>query len=125
MNTEDFVTHEQALALKKLGFSYDCDYLYLDKSQLIKYDYHNEFYNVQFYENCISAPTLAQAQKWLRESKGIYIEPNFIYTPVFEVMIKSEHYALYKRIDERYASYEEALSAGIAKCLKLLENGYF
>ena len=121
MNTEDFVTYEQALALKKLGFNYDCDYCYSEDKELYKYDYHTEYYNGS--NNDLPAPTLAQVQKWLRKEKGIYIEPILIYDK-FYTDCKSPSRGKYWAVEHRkyYLSYEDALSAGITECLKLLEK---
>ena len=131
---EDFVTYEQALALKKLGFKEECFY---------HYDYNNpddvipnndiditlsandfkisynifELYNEIRYD----APTLTQVQKWFRVKHKQSIEPKYDihqWWCCITNMSTSDWYDL----DKSYASYEEALSAGITLCLKLLEK---
>ena len=119
MNTEDFVTYEQALALKKLGFNYDCDYYYSEDKELYKYDYHTEYYNGS--NNDLPAPTLAQVQKWLRKEKKLSIEP-FSYRKTQWIMdIINLGTMDCPGIWDKHTSYEEALSAGINECLKLLK----
>lgn len=137
MNTEDFVTYEQALALKKLGFREKCLYYYFNHTlhpndvyahKVDRNSFHrvysvealSKIRNVAKEPAVCDAPTLSQVQKWLRKEKGICVEPIFIYEQVFEVILKSISYALYKRLDEKFNSYEEALSDGITECLKLL-----
>lgn len=140
MNKEDFVTYEQALSLKKLGFDLEVNHYYDDYKELIEsfaicshggsfdstataYDDFNHGYCDEIY---CSAPTLAQAQKWLRK-KGliICINPRFYMN---RKPLMGYDYCLYKTgrtyIDSTtvYDSYEEALSSGISECLKLLKQ---
>lgn len=143
MNPEDYVSYPLALALKKHGFDRECDHYYCA--------FDNET-DVRFWsihpaqsQNGLSAPkdtvaadapTLAQAQKWLREEWGIHIN----------VCIYSDYstdadgkvcdrwdfwgFDLYavnggKQIEDgdgEYDSYELALSAGIAAALELIEK---
>lgn len=142
---QSYVTFNQALLLKELGFNWTVDFYY---SQEGAPDGHVWFHPLQSrmnYNNLTeyanlkraSAPTLAQAQKWLREVKGINIsiiagERNDIYhgryywketfLPGFKEkgqqwidwFIKSQY--------PWFDTYEEALSAGLSKMLLLLTN---
>lgn len=64
---EDFVTFEIAKKLNEKGFDWICSRYYsLDNKKLKK----NEYWG---YEERISAPTISQALKWLREEKKIHI----------------------------------------------------
>ena len=141
MYSEDFVTYEHALALMKLGFREECLYHYGYNSEEIipnsnincngeisindfKVSFNSiDFCNGIFYD----APTLSQAQKWLRKEKGWSIDPVFIHN-------NDKHYCCYITnmtdeschsdllFDNYYDSSEEALSAGITECLKLFEK---
>lgn len=142
MNVEDFVTYEQALALKKLGFKERCFYHY-DPDGVIYDNYYicNEVfqhvlscqlcksYNKEELNRLCDAPTLAQAQKWFRKEKYFDID----------VIVDHSHNHLrdylcdvYRSLDNNnrrvfcyhgwYETYEEALSVGINECLKLLEK---
>ena len=119
MYTEDFVTYEQALALKKLGFDEYCDYIFTPSGKIcpkviLSYDYRER-------EGYVDAPTLWEAQKWLRKEKQIDIEINVYllgHREYRSVIYNNNNNAIILR---PYCSYEEALSAGITKCLELLE----
>ena len=115
MAQEDFVTYEQADQLGDIGFDWECDYLYDEDKELIKYDCFQNFYDEQLYSNCIPAPTLAQAQKWLREIKQIYL---------FVTMENSYYYWYIGKEFQigNSKSYEEALSAGIDKAIEILNQ---
>lgn len=91
MRTEDFVTYEQALDLKKLGFNENCIFFYSNRNHMkafcvdsisIQYTpnniggYLNQNKNTDEY-TC-DAPTLAEVQKWLRRTQKISVEP-FVY----------------------------------------------
>jgi len=71
---EDFVTYELAVKLKEKGFNDECHAYYeplkhcLNLSRVFKKNSLAENYN------CITAPTISQVLKWLREEKKIYIE---------------------------------------------------
>ncbi len=72
-------------------------------------------------------PTLAQAQKWLREVKRIEVNASwesikrywFFYTNLMDVpdIVNLEDIS-----DSVYSTYEQALSAGIAAALELIEK---
>ncbi|TFU92347.1 hypothetical protein E4T81_12220 [Barnesiella sp. WM24] len=80
MNTEDYVSYPLALALKKAGFDLEVNHVYDKNGKLWEEGMHENAdcdctayfdYNKSGYiEVGASAPTLAQAQKWLREKKG-------------------------------------------------------
>lgn len=138
MNSEDFVTYEQALALKKLRFREDCLYYYKSGeiypncgglSAIIVDDY----YDVHNYKSDVTlcdAPTLAQAQKWLREVKELIIcvEPRFyrgrrpLVGYSFHINEKENRPFTYIESEAPSNTYEEALSAGITECIKILEK---
>lgn len=122
---EDFVTFEQAIKLKELGFDWDCDFWYY-------YNYHNhekpifercgitDYYDVEEYWY---APTLAQTQKWLFEKFGIWIEitRDTIETIRFDCGIT--------HADDEYREWVgmfdnpfEALSSGINIALQLIQK---
>ena len=133
MNTEDFVTYEQALALKKLGFIEDCTHYYqsnilYDKDVFAYYKEHvtisklsESFNNIIIKDDVCDAPTLAQVQKWFRVKHKQSIEPTYDETD-WNCMITDMTNGIWTDLDNRFNSYEEALSTGITECLKLLEN---
>lgn len=136
MNKEDYVSYPMALALKKAGFDWKCDHCYAKTS-----DSEHEFigmttsrdYNKpragepSFLSPICSAVPLWQAQKWLREVKRIEVNASwesikrywFFYTNLMDVpdIVNLEDIS-----DSVYSTYEQALSAGIAAALELIEK---
>ncbi len=136
MNTEDFVTYEQAEMLKECGFDWGTEYYYdfenpTDTEVVFKRTSSCNPFNHNAFAESFSAPSLAQAAKWLREVKGIYIEVKVRDHNAFETVgkvidNKTPHLPLPKYLfdlwDYRnpYTTYESALSAGIDAALELL-----
>lgn len=139
----DFVIFEQAYQLKQLGFDWKCNHIYKNKEHTFfhclqdAYDNHNAFTKRLTDDLVVSAPTLYQAQKWLREKCKIFTSIN-IYFPNY----KDDDYLFAKygfvyidrrnnrairiesdRNNQLFDTYEEALSAVISKALELMENG--
>ena len=136
---EVFVTYEQALRLKELGFDRKCHYHYDttafkpvicpnytandgEGERWIYADDCNLYEDMNHCQYC-SAPTLAQAQGWLREFKQIavfseleYIFGKYFYT-IRELNGKYDDKVI---AQEEHDSYDEALSAGITKAMELL-----
>lgn len=133
MNTEDFVTYEQAVVLKNMGFKEECLHYYKDS-----YDIPIILENVSsgnevllsdlYYSNnsdprkrFCDAPTLTQVQKWLRKNRKISVEISS------SVSLSNKILWRYNLVDlttmklnfskTTYNSYEEALSAGITACI--------
>lgn len=114
---EDFVTYEQAKKLKDLGFVWKCISVYDEEKNFKIFKHFRNFNEVKEYY--ISAPTLSQAQKWLREVKGILIliqhNKNFYWT-ISTNDSDDEIIAIYD-----YETYEKALMGAINKALELLK----
>lgn len=147
MNTEDYVTYDQAVKLKEMGFDWGCAYCYEKGRLTSNYNFVSEFlgfidnykiltenltYSVN--KNCpnidvFDAPTLSQAVKWLREVKGIlvvctpeeeYYNYNFKYLTgnwICELWRGKEDN--WNPTEKVYQTYEDALSDGINEALKL------
>lgn len=112
---EDYVTYEQAEKLADLGFDYKCIAYYNEGEFEYTGEYNN--YNSGYYrDNLISAPTMTQAQKWLREmGKEVLVYKN---------LFKPKYYNLQYIVDGTVSAddvqcdtYEEALSWGIDELL--------
>lgn len=137
MNKEDFVSFEQAKRLKKLGFDWNCNH-YIDERGKISENTKDDFFH-SCYEDLndanfalhdksgnlldyYSAPTLAQACKWLR-SKDILIHilpksNNKYMTQVWEISC----YEILETLRGEFDTYEQAQSAGIDFALGMLEK---
>ena len=135
MNNEDYASYELAKKLKECGFAEPCDSYYIkdnapDGTAWIVPTTDREDFNADsdcpFCKPLCSAPTLAQAQKRLREVKGIAINViahdggKYEYDIVFlPNAIETDN------IPDRSPwcrTYEEALSEGIESVLELIEQ---
>ena len=136
---EDFVTYKQALRLKELGFDRKCHYHYDttafkpvicpnytandgEGEQWIYADDCNLYEDMNHCQYC-SAPTLAQAQRWLREKKNLQPEPQYFSKDKWLCVIKflpDGAWVMVNNEQEYFFSYEDALSAGITKAMNLL-----
>lgn len=106
---EDFVTYDLAVKLKEKGFDLETKEVYERNIIACRYeDYHK--------------PTISKVLKWLREEKKMHIEI-FLYNGSYSYFIKSItqickddlfHKCLNEdTVDEEYATYEQAVLAGI------------
>lgn len=133
MNThETYVSLEVAKLLKQAGFDwntyngYNENGKFADKCRnLIDWNDFDDFY---------SAPTLSVAQKWLREVKEMYAEAYLSeshHTPVWIASVYLwENRPLGRELRDKclctgigpvhFNTYEEALEAGIKKCLTFI-----
>lgn len=123
---EDFVTYEQAVKLKELGFNYKCNHLYSieNPNNIIR---TSNYHNKAVITDTILAPTLSQVQKWLREVKGISIEPISCGFDDNDNAVWSSFICLLKSKKENnqtalFKSYEQALSEAIDKALEILKQ---
>lgn len=127
---QDFVSYELAVKLKEKGFNDNCHAYYeplkhcLNFSRVFKTNSLAENYK------CVTAPTISQVLKWLREEKKIHICIN-IYddgwffdvssfykadTGVYEIKLPY----MSSNVTPDYDSYEQATLAGIKFCLNNL-----
>lgn len=133
MNTEDFVSYEQAVTLKECGL----DWLCIAKWAIEPFGMPAlmgstafVFKNSECKGRDACAPTIAQAAKWLREVKGIYVEVKVRNHNAFEVVgkvIDNPPYIIKHLFDlwdykNPYSTYESALSAGIDAALELIKE---
>ena len=153
MTHEDFVTYEQAKILKDLGFDWECTHYYWENSESLREYlaknidmYHNSWdfnyteyideytipsgkhFRENRFEDAYSAPTLAQAQKWLREDKDICVMP--IKCTKIGNSIDGKYYSEIRAMDGKMIrcsyqvreTYEEALSVGLDEALEIIKN---
>lgn len=125
-NHECYVSLEVAKLLKKAGFDWKCNGVFLseDSAQyaFIKADAACDNNNSKYSPYNISAPTLEVAQRWLREVRREYVVVHPIVNKWF-YSIHRPNFGHYYR-DKKFSTYEEAQETGIKKALKLiLEKG--
>lgn len=129
MTHEDYVTFNQAKALKDLGFDWEVDFYYATEDAPDGHAWLTPFANggknANLKSHLYSAPTLSQAQKWLREVQCVDVVL-FLSYPERE---RGYHFGLGKwfpylnYLDSfHYETYEQALSAGIDEALAFLKE---
>jgi hypothetical protein len=129
---EDFVTYELAVKLKEKGFDEPCYGYYHCNGGNDSFEVcgngDRDFLNSKN-QYRVAAPTISQALKWLREEKGIHIEP--VATTTFATKNNTAYFVLIKHkitatsmdsIDllEKYALFNDACIAGIEYVLNNL-----
>lgn len=128
--TEDYVSYELAVKLKAGGFDEPCDrYWYgpytnsdeMEMRQGETMDYNND----DWYIPHCSVPTLAHAQKWLREKRKMHCQVllngvRLMYFWQVREMIGNGRYA---DSTHQYDVYEDAMSDCISAALELIKKG--
>lgn len=134
MNPTDYVTYQQAKALKTAGFNWPCDHYYAKgdapdgQTWILASDISEDFNAPQkcpFPQIQCSAPTLWQAQKWMREVKYICVT---VYAQPYNGLPYYTGYILYEGdetevLDKEshwFDDYEQALSETIDVALDLI-----
>lgn len=120
MTHEDFVSFEQAKKLCNLGFDLKCIACYDEGEFEITSEYPTNYNSGRYRYNLISAPTLSQAQKWLREVKETEVIVIRIDEDIYSYIIYGELVNVSSKTHFNF--YEQALSAGIDKAFKLLKS---
>ena len=115
MNKE-FVTYEQALSLKELGFDEPCfgSYDPFGSKQL-------SCSGIYTYGNCIAAPLYQQAFRFFREKYQLQHE--IVYDMSDDLTNKVYVYTVFGTDrSEEYKTYEEAEQACLNKLIKIVKN---
>lgn len=125
INHECYISLEVAKLLKEAGFDwgtltyYPIDDKVLNERALVG---SNVVFNHNRDDSAYSAPSLSVAQRWLREVKEIEVNTLCVYIN----NVKKYSYSVFEgkynneRIEEGFDTFEEALEAGIKKCLTLI-----
>ena len=124
---KDFVTYEQALELKELGFDEPCFGYYGDNQELIWKSDYTPWVNSErmlIDDKFCSAPTFSQAVRWFRENCDwpieTWIQPYLSTNP-------RAYEGLYWRRGETesvgiYDTYEEAELACLIKLIEIVKT---
>lgn len=136
MNKEDYVSLEVANLLKEKGFNEYCGaYYHLNWEDMTEeerfeaapsHDFRNKDNGYR-----VGAPTLYEAQKWIREKHDIHIVISSHYSHMYEVIEYEYMIATYfdflekpfkwRKSKEYYEKYEQCLNNGILEALKLID----
>ena len=121
MREKEFVTHEEALALKELRFDETCFGRFSTDNYLIVS--HTETYNTDFRKTLFTqAPTFSQAFRWFREKHGLYPD---IYRigKKFNAGIEDMNIGSSKEMVVEGVDYEEAELGCLKKLIEIVKRG--
>ena len=136
---EEYVTYEQAVKLKKLGFDWSCYHYYESNKRLVESKIYSQTFKVSeywcnfnedepnrhrqpFYPH-YSAPRLDQAQKWLRDKHNLSVELICNMVRQWNVNVcKIDNFGTPVYSKMNFDTYELALTAGINAVLELLTD---
>lgn len=117
MENKDYVSLKVATILKEKGFDEYCNALYVnDKWSDISCKNSLDLLNGEFY----AAPTLYQAQKWLRDKHLVHIVVDFNRKGWYFKMYDIKEDMCVGTMDGYCKTYEEALDNGIEESLNYL-----
>ena len=121
MNKE-FISYEQAVALKELGFDERCFTRNYESGKLadsLSYLHHNHFGQV-------NAPTFSQTFRWFREKHNLYVDIFVDDNKTFGFMIT--HFTSEGRVDSpvkyNHITYEESEQACLDRLVEIVKNKY-
>lgn len=123
LTEKDYCDYETCVALKELYFNSLVDWYFNEDKRIVS--------SLARYRNTyIPRISLYEAQKWLREEKGIVVDVSFSpmeYFATIYINVRQTHSDKMYEFDRRvYAeggdSYEEALLEGIKEAVKLLKE---
>ena len=123
--TREFVTYEQALALKELGFDEPCIKYYWTDGMFVK-GYEDPF-NYNKRDNVISAPTFSQAFRWFRDVHELEGVPqkadsfSWFKFCIWKYTSNGKH-RVNDAFDFEHKTYEEAESACLNKLIEICKN---
>lgn len=135
MNNEDYCSYELSKALKVAGFDEPCDHYYcaFDNETDVRFwsihpaQSQNGFTNPDG-KVIADAPTLAHAQKWLREKKElcvtVYAQPyNGLPYYTGYILFEGDEKEVLDQDGHWYDDYEKCLSETISAALELIKKG--
>ena len=121
LTEKDYCDYDTSIDLGELGFP-------LKRMKV------RNFIDGQFSDSIVTV-LLYEAQKWLREAKGIFLDIGLFNDGVFYYCIRQKENNYWREIyrsffhdglfDDhgKFKSYEEALSEGIKEAIKILKDG--
>ena len=133
LTEKDYCDYDTCVALKELGYVGSSRYYYTQRDHKFHYDAYNKFYTVRTADamGYVLAIHLYEAQKWLREKKGIFV---YIDVPwKTDGGLGWSHFCCNKPMTEKdkevcfasggfYDFYEEALLESIKQSVKILKD---
>ena len=109
LTEKDYCDYDTCVALKELGY---------DAPQRLLIDYFG-VYNEPQYDERIH---LYDAQKWLREERGMLLQPTYLELSDEWICVIRDKKKRMAYSSQQKASYEEALLEGIKEAIKILKE---
>lgn len=126
---EDFVPHEQAFAIKELGFNEPCFACYSRNNEnAVEYNPDGIPFNHNNSKTRISAPTFSQAFRFFREKYGLFVAPSAIsyeggpHLWFFEINSTTLPLGTDLGVTDDFKTYKEAELACIKKLIETDKN---
>ena len=111
MGKEEFVSYEQAVALKEIGFDGDALKVYSTKWTKLM----DEEYAVRYDVDYVLAPLKQQVFRWFREKYDAHMHPSRLMRNIYVVRYGDWD-------SEAFKTYEEAEDACIDKLIELAKQ---
>lgn len=129
---EDYCSYELSNALKACGFDEPCDHYYtpnkalrIVKDNALASETANNRFLDEIADGCCTAVPLWHAQKWLRnkgiEAYALLADDNAGYE--WGIYDRNVCDNIDSNLGDGYKTYEQALSAGIARAVELIKKG--
>lgn len=126
---KEFVSYEQALALKELGFDEPC-FAYYDVCDGYAKGYSFCYSNVgsQDLELGCLAPLYSQVFRWFRENHNLYshVRESYSFDKILEFVSQINgsyvNHGIYDKPVNRFETYEEAELACLIKLIELVKQ---
>ena len=138
LTEKDYCDYETCVALKELGYKVPTSAYYITNDTTLYFvsnpfrgGYaidcfysHNSLREGVVTSNYIDAPTMWEAQKWLREEKKCFVNVCFIAVDNWhcEIEIIHPNGTGSSKLIRLCKSYEDALSEGIKKAVEILKD---
>lgn len=127
LEEKDYCDYETSVALKELGYDgYCAAYYHLfddedDARNSFEYAYGFDFQNSNNIYR-VGAPLLYQAQKWLREEKGMLLQTTYLELSDEWICVIRDKNKRHGYSAQKQKNYEEALSEGVKCAVKILKE---
>jgi hypothetical protein len=118
---KEFITYEQALALKELGFDEPCFMTYLNgklDKEIFLFNHSIRSHSTQEF---ISAPLYQQVFRWFREKHNLH-NGIYPYYDEYEFQIKDFRLPTNTPINGGLMKYEEAELACLIKLIEIVKS---
>jgi hypothetical protein len=115
LTEKDYCDYDTCVALKELRFNTLVDW-YFNEDKIIVSSL------ARYRSTSIPRISLYEAQKWLREEKGMLLQPTYLELSDEWICVIRDKNKRHGYSAQKQKHYEESLSEGIKKAVKLLIN---